>query len=308
MKPALDTLDRARGRWREILPALGIEHRFLVNKHGPCPICGGRDRFRFDDKHGEGSYYCNQCGPGSGVILLRKKHDWDHRRACDAIDQILGADVPPAPPKPEAPKGSPEARRRAIETILRGADAPEVVDGYLERRGIAIRSPVLRGVRRLAHWVDGRLTAHLPAIVAPIIGPDGSLQSLQRIYDAPVEPRKMVMPPIGTIKGGAVRLHEPGDGVLGVGEGCETCLAAHELFELPVWAAISASGLEAFVPPPGVRELHVFADHDENATGQAAAYALAKRVTRDGIRALVHVPPEPGTDWLDVLNVQRGAP
>jgi hypothetical protein len=68
--PAMNTIERARGRWREILPQLGVETRFLTNQHGPCPICGGKDRFRFDDRDGSGSYYCNQCGPGPGLVLI----------------------------------------------------------------------------------------------------------------------------------------------------------------------------------------------------------------------------------------------
>jgi putative DNA primase/helicase len=48
----MNTIERARHRWREILPRLGIETRFLVNKHGPCPLCRGKDRFRFDDRDG----------------------------------------------------------------------------------------------------------------------------------------------------------------------------------------------------------------------------------------------------------------
>jgi len=71
------TIERARHRWREILPQLGIETRFLTNKHGPCPLCGGKDRFRFDDRHGDGDYFCNQCGPGVGLILVQKKNGWD---------------------------------------------------------------------------------------------------------------------------------------------------------------------------------------------------------------------------------------
>ena len=39
----------AHGRWPEILAALGIDPAALRNRHGPCPGCGGRDRFRFDD-------------------------------------------------------------------------------------------------------------------------------------------------------------------------------------------------------------------------------------------------------------------
>ena len=68
----MDTTTRARGRWKEILAQFGIDPKFLTNRHGSCPLCRGKDRFRFDDKDGSGSYFCNQCGPGSGVILIRK--------------------------------------------------------------------------------------------------------------------------------------------------------------------------------------------------------------------------------------------
>src|SRR5262249_49918290 len=91
----IPTTERARGRWREILPVLGIAATFLRNRHGPCPLCGGKDRFRFDDKNGDGTYFCNQCGAGTGVILVRKRHRWDHATACSAIDDIIGREHRP---------------------------------------------------------------------------------------------------------------------------------------------------------------------------------------------------------------------
>jgi hypothetical protein len=48
-------------------------------------------RFRFDDRDGTGSYYCNQCGPGTGLLMIRKLKDWDHKTACDAVDKIIGS-------------------------------------------------------------------------------------------------------------------------------------------------------------------------------------------------------------------------
>ena len=65
--------DLACGRWFEILTSLGVDSCFLSNKHGPCPICGeGRDRFRFDNKQGRGTYICSQCGAGDGFNLIAK--------------------------------------------------------------------------------------------------------------------------------------------------------------------------------------------------------------------------------------------
>ena len=56
----------ARGRWPEIITALGgVERRYLDGNHHPCPRCGGKDRFRvFDDFSETGGAICNQCGKG----------------------------------------------------------------------------------------------------------------------------------------------------------------------------------------------------------------------------------------------------
>src|ERR1700736_3637964 len=123
----MNTVERARDRWREILPQLGIETRFLTNKHGPCPLCGGRDRFRFDDRDGSGSYYCNQCGAGVGLILLRKLHGWDYGTACAEVDKIIGTDSP-GRIQPAARCDRDIANRAdAIRRLLAEALHPEVV-------------------------------------------------------------------------------------------------------------------------------------------------------------------------------------
>src|SRR5437762_13068440 len=171
-----ETIDRGRDRWREILPQLGLETQFLTNKPGPCPLCGGRDRYRFDDKDGSGSYYCNRCGAGVGLILIRKLKGWDHKTACDEVDRIIGTEAAPvAPPAPQKPN---EKRAEAIRRALAQAVDSAVVVTYLDRRGIAARSPMLLGHARCPYFdEDRKFVGHFPAIVAPILGPDGTLQS-----------------------------------------------------------------------------------------------------------------------------------
>ena len=55
-KPYFETLKPiANGRWKEILSALGVDPATLKNQHGPCPGCGIKDRFRFDNLNGDGT-------------------------------------------------------------------------------------------------------------------------------------------------------------------------------------------------------------------------------------------------------------
>ncbi len=55
---------RAQGNWRALLAQLGIKVPDDPRQHGPCPACGGTDRFRFDDKDGHGTWLCGQGGAG----------------------------------------------------------------------------------------------------------------------------------------------------------------------------------------------------------------------------------------------------
>jgi DNA-binding CsgD family transcriptional regulator len=82
--------ESARGCWRSMIyPALGIE--VGNGKHVPCPHCGGKDRFRCDDKDGSGSWYCNQCDPhaGDGFALIMKVRGCDFPTALDLVAGVL---------------------------------------------------------------------------------------------------------------------------------------------------------------------------------------------------------------------------
>jgi putative DNA primase/helicase len=162
--------------------------------------------------------------------------------------------------------------------------------------------PVLRLHPGLAYRDGGEVLGRFPALMALVTGPDGKGVTLHRTYlqdsrKAPVPSPKKLMPG-KPIKGAAIRLHPAGD-VLGVAEGIETALAARQLFNVPTWSCISAAGIESFIPPKEVRKVIIFGDNDVSGTGQAAAWALAKRLIAAGMPVEVRLPKQIGTDWAD---------
>ena len=78
---------QAVNKWQSIFNSLGI---VVGNgKHCPCPVCGGKDRFRFDNKNGRGTYICNQCGSGDGLNLIKNYYHCDAKEASSKVAECL---------------------------------------------------------------------------------------------------------------------------------------------------------------------------------------------------------------------------
>lgn len=293
--------NRAKGRWRGILAAVGVSADLIDGKHHPCPFCGGRDRFRFTDYNGTGGYICSQCGNGSGFDFLMKQRGWDFKTAAREVEKVIGDCS--QDPKPR--ERSDAEKRDAMNKLWRSAREISAVDPvglYLRKRCGAEEHPkCLRYVPAL-HYTGA--TTDYPAMVAKVTGPDGKPSNIHRTYlsafgeKAPVESPRRMMP--GSIaKGSAVRLTEISD-VLGIAEGIETALSASSMFGVPCWAALNAEMMRSWIAPAGVRRVLIFGDNDANYTGQAAAYALAKRLSAEGVVTEIKIPERVGTDWNDV--------
>ena len=124
-----DARKLANGKWFELLTKLGgIDPDFLQDKHGPCPICGGQDRWRWDDREGDGGGFCNKCGGKqeaggaiSGFDLLMRSKGWEFKEAASEVKRFLGGEV--ADLKQTTKRGKPA---RIPEKPPFAADAPRL--------------------------------------------------------------------------------------------------------------------------------------------------------------------------------------
>jgi len=314
MQPERLSLGRAYQRhWREILAGLGVADKALVNRHGPCPVCGGKDRFRFDDKDGLGTFFCTHCGAGDGPKLAMLFLSLDFKDVAERVRRLMGdggdarADVPDRPLPAVARQETSEAKRQRMNALwgkslpVRATDPAGV---YLASR--LGRMPERTGLRFQPRcpYPEGDTW---PAMLAMFVGVDGTPSGLHRTYltedgrKAPVVSVKLSLGPL--INGGAVRL-SPIAPTLGIAEGIETALAVTAQFGVPCWAALNANRLAAWEPPAGVREVVIFADNDESFTGQTAAFDLEARIRRK-VSVRIEIPMTEDRDWCDVLTVSH---
>lgn len=104
---------------------------------------------------------------------------------------------------------------------------------------------------------------------------------------------------LGAIAEAAVRLFPlPEDGHIGVAEGIETALAAHAIFGVASWAALSADGLARFKWPEATRHVTIYADAGD--AGRQAAATLSDRLNMADIPNRI-IAPLNGDDFNDDL-------
>lgn len=301
------TRDAARGKWRGIFITLGMDEKFLKKEHGPCPCCGGKDRFRFDDLEGNGTFYCTGCEipSGTGFALLKNWKGWPFEKAAREVDAIVGNITIQ---EYKAKRESKDIREylkklRNDSKLIRPGDPAWT---YLESRCGDIRGMVdkLRLHPGLKHSVDG---GTYPVLLSPMRNTGDPVGcGYHRTFltadgrKAPVTPAKMNLGDAAPIELGPVMPR------MGIAEGIESALCATQMFGAPVWSAGCADGVSKWAPPESASHILICGDNDANFVGQAAAYALAKRLVHEhrndpGFKVEVLIPSEVGTDWADVF-------
>ena len=292
--------DAARGRWEEILAHFHIQLP-PRGKHGPCPACGGKDRFRFDDKENRGTFYCSACGAGDGFILLRHVKSMTLQNATELVSDYLGVEKAKQSPSTHDPLKA----MRELWARTRYPTEGGPVALYLRNRLGTDEIP--KHIHECMSVYDPETRNSYPAMVAKIASPENKAVNLHITY-LTLDGRKAATPKPKRVMAGklpegcAIRLMKP-EAIMGIAEGIETALAASIIHSMPVWAAVSGVGLSKWTPPPVAKTIYVFGDNDESFAGQSKAYALAHRLSvmfkRD---VVVELPTQAGADWNDVLN------
>ena len=173
------------------------------------------------------------------------------------------------------------------------------VEVYLKGRGIDTLPPTIRCHAGLKHTTA---SLYFPCMVAAVTKwPSRELMGIHRTFLRPdgsgkadVEPAKMMA---GTCSGGAVRLAHAAE-TLALCEGLETSMSVLQSTDIPVWAALSTSGMRGVILPLQVREVILCPDGDS--PGEVAAREAAMRWKHEGRSVRIARPPR-GFDFNDLL-------
>ncbi|EAA8303660.1 DNA primase [Salmonella enterica] len=294
-----ETVKQACGHWPRILPALGV--KVIKNRHQSCPVCGGSDRFRFDDKEGCGTWFCNQCGAGDGLKLVEKVFGVTPSEAAGKVNAVTGNLPPVAPEVIAAAEAGTDADRKAAAALavwLMEKTRPASGNAYLTRKGF----PGHECVMLTATHKTGGVTFRAGDVVVPLYDDAGALVNVQLINSDGLK---------RTLKGGQVKgaCHiiegkKQAGKRLWIAEGYATALTVHHLTGETVMVALSSVNLLSLASL--ARQKHpacqivLAADRDLNGDGQNKAAAAA-----DACEGVVALPPVFG-DWNDTFKQHGG--
>jgi phage/plasmid primase-like uncharacterized protein len=295
-------------------------------RYGPCPKCGGTDRFAINSS--KQIWNCRGCQRGGDVISLVQ-----HLDACTFAAAVATLSRQDPPGRDIGKNAKPDLPNRVLKTRWRSCCKSDVERArealaiwsaareaqgtpawtYLFRRGVALEALPSRINEALRFhpncpWHDERRMC-LVALWTDIIS--GEARAIHRRPITPEGENLGHWRAWGPTAGCVIRLW-PDDEVsqaLVLGEGVETVLAAatriaHRGTLLqPAWAAGDAGHISAFPALPGVEALTLLVDADENGIGQCRAAECARRWTAAGRQVIRLTPRLVGADFNDLIEV-----
>ncbi|EDA6626274.1 toprim domain-containing protein [Salmonella enterica] len=293
-----ETVKQACGHWPRILPALGV--KVIKNRHQSCPVCGGSDRFRFDDKEGRGTWFCNQCGAGDGLKLVEKVFGVTPSEAAGKVNAVTGNLSPVAPEVIAVAEAETVADRKAAAGLaakLMEKTRPATSNAYLTRKGFhALECLTLTAIHK-----TGGVMFRAGDVVVPLYDDTGALVNLQLIN---ADGLKRTLKD-GQVKGAChvIEGKKQAGKRLWIAEGYATALTVHHLTSETVMVALSSVNLLSLASLARQKspacQIVLAADRDLNCDGQSKAAVAA-----DACEGVVALPPVFG-DWNDAF-IQYG--
>jgi hypothetical protein len=275
---------------------------------GPCPICGGRDRFWINTR--KQRFWCRHCerGGSDAIALVRFL---DGCSFPEAIRLLAGDSVRRRRPEPPpAPAARPDDNGTAY-ALARWAEGEPIAETlayvYLERRGLLVpvdlycNGEVLR-FHPACPFGPGERHPCLLSLWRNIL--TNQPQAIQRTA-LTAAGDKLGRKALGPIAGAAAKLADDADVALAltVGEGLETSLAAMTRDHLgPAWALGSAAGIANFPVLPVIEHLTILVDNDAHHAGERAAAACSARWTAAGRSVRRAVRNGIGRDFADPVT------
>lgn len=321
-------------QWISLLVSYGVSVTCLTGSACACPVCGGNDRFTYDNKRGRGDWVCRQCNngkpmAGDGFQLISRVSRIGLYRLMSQLDGNPPQSMPVihgvAVPSPKR-KADPAFVEKRLTSMWNGAKplaTDDLAMRYLGARVPGLQVAPSRALRlgMLEYRHEKKVIGNWPGILARFELPDGSLGTLHRTFLERSKPAKArivssdgeILDPklndmtLNPLAGGAVRLMDPVNGEIGVAEGLETAYAAHMLLGVPMWYCMNVGLLRQFAVPDGlgIRVVHIFVDFDAvdpksgKSIGVSGGVQLAKRLRAEGFNAIIHRPKVRGTDFAD---------
>ncbi len=278
---------------------------------GPCPVCGGTDRFSINTK--KQIWNCRRCAKGGDVIeLVRHLDSCGFREAVRTLGVEERPDMPPPKPAQRPADHDVKARMAKAGAIWREAIpiGGTLAERYLvETRKLVLPPDVSPRVLRFhprCPFGPGAFHPCLIGLFTTIVG--GRPIAVHRTALTP-DARKIDRRTLGPISAAAIKLSDDSDVTMGlhVAEGIETTIAAMMRGFAPAWALASAVGISKFPVLNGIASLTIIVDHDEpdargRQAGHAAARQVAERWMTDGREVRSVVPRRIGSDMADLVT------